>query len=365
MRFTAVILFFIIFAFRLHSQDIVDSLGDKKLLQLSGYNVFLEYISDKKWEEIVKEIYRSGEEKIQSFNSRENVYILFVGVKDLNEFHIIHRNEKGATERIVEQENVYFIWLDDDLKDDYEVSFEVVKRASALQKDFNSIKSWFAGLKTDADQTRGPGEKFSYYYKILKIENIVIPCDINIGLKVLNSSTEKYSTSVSYINHEISYYNISLGVSATSGVEKNFLIKDKQLYISDKGKKEWQGQFILGFNFHFARDVDDWDPSPKVWTSEFWNSFHRRLNIFTGLEISTKPLDNLYLGLGINITKDIQMTGGIVWRNNAQLNNGQDVGDINSIDDLNNYFPKKYEQKFYFGLSFSTGMVARMLGVAP
>lgn len=340
-----------------------DSLGDKKLFQIKRYNYFLDYIAEKKWEEMTKDIIKeSGKEVVQNYNPSRDVYILFTGIKDLNEFQVIHRNKSGLTDRIVEAENLYLIWIDDELKDDYEITYEISERASALQKDFASIKSWFTGIKTEANVTRGDDKVFNYYYKIIKMNGLICPADIKISLKILNAGSVKSEREVSYINHEISYYNVAIGVSATPGKEKNFLIKDKQLYLSNNVRDEWQGQFILGFNFHLGRDVDAWEPAYIPWKGEFWSDFHKRLNLFVGLEISGKPFDKLYAGLGLNITKDIQLVSGLVWSNNAQLANGE-VGDINSLDDIKNFFPKKYEPKVYFGLSFSTAAVTRMMGL--
>lgn len=365
MKHTNLILLFLILSAPLFSQTSTgaDSLGDKQLFQIKRYNYFLDYIAEKKWEDMAKDIVKAaGKESVPDFNAARDVYILFTGIKDLNEFQVIHRNKAGLTDRLVEAENIYLIWVDDELKDDYEISYEISERASALQKDFASIKSWFTGIKTESNNTRGDDKVFNYYYKIIKMNGVICPADIKISLKVVNGGTVKSEREVSYINHEISYYNVAIGISATPGKEKNFLIKDKQLYLSNNVRNEWQGQFILGFNFHLGRDVDAWEPTYIPWKGEFWKDFHKRLNLFAGLEISSKPFDKLYAGLGINITKDIQLVSGLVWSNNAQLANGE-VGDINSFDDIKNFFPKKYEPKVYFGLSFSTSAVTKMLGL--
>ncbi|MCK6613912.1 MAG: hypothetical protein L6Q47_06710 [Ignavibacteriaceae bacterium] len=341
-----------------------DSLGDKKLFQIKRYNYVLDYIAEKKFEEITKDIIKAdGKSVIPGYNPEEDVYILFSGVKDMNEFQLIRRDDKGLTDRIVEAKNVYLIWIDDELNDDYEINYEIHERETALQKDFASVKSWFTGLKTDANTTRGDDAVYNYYYKIIKLEGVICPSDIRISLKVLNQGKVKAEKDASYINHEISYYNVALGVSASPGKEKNFLIKDKQLFLSNNVRNEWNGQFILGFNFHFGREMDSWNPSYIPWEGEFWSDFHKRLNLFVGLDISSKPFDNLYAGLGLNITKDIQLVSGLVWYRSTQVSNGEDVGDVNSLDDIKNFFPKKYEPKIYVGLSFSTFAVSKMLGL--
>lgn len=338
-----------------------DDLSGKKSFSITGYNFFLELTAKKQWEEIAKEVIQRGH-KDHKYDPVENVYLLFVGIKDANEMQIVHKNKNGLTDRILDKENIYILWIDDEAKDDYEISYEIKKRASSLEKDFSSMKSWLTGFKDDAEKTRGSSTVIKYYTNLIKLKGVVSPADINVSISVSNDGKSKYASSFSYINHEVSYFGIALGVTAAKGTEKNFLIKDKQLYFSDNAKNDWQGKFMLGFNFHIPRDVDSFDPSAEIWTGEFWRDFHKRLNLFVGFELSSRPFDGLFAGLGLNITKDIQLNFGSMFVNNIQLKQGDSVGDINSISDVKNFFPKKYESKFYIGLNFSTVMVSKMLG---
>jgi hypothetical protein len=357
------VVFFLIFFSSHWAQVNNDSLREKSLFQISGYDFIPDMIAERNWEEIIKEIFlRTPSKNFSKFDPYKNVYILFTGIKDLNELKIIHKDKDGQTDRIVDCENIFFIWIDDNFQDDYEINYEIKKRASALEIDFNSMKNWFTG-KREVNETRGGEQITNYYYKILPLHGVVIPSDITIYINISSYEKQKHSTSLSFINHEISYFNFAIGISAAKGTEKSFLIKDKQVFISDKIKNDWQGKFILGFNIHPGRDIDDWNPSYKFWENEFWDGFQKRLNLFVGLEISSKPFDNLFAGIGLNITKDIQIIMGTVFANVTQAKNGESIGDINSVNDLKNYFPKKYEPKIFFGLNFSTSMITRMLGL--
>lgn len=345
------------------AQDQGGDFGNKKIFQISGYNYFLDFLAEKNFSEMIGDVLGADEEYQKSFNPEENVYILFIGIKDLNEWHIVHKEGGTPTERLVAEENIFFVWIDDDANDDYEITYEIKERASVLEKEFNSMKNWLNGVKDEANVTRGTNKKFNYYYNIMKLNGTVSPADIYITSHVINKGVDKYNNSTNIINHERSYYNFSLGVSATNGVEKNFIISNKQLLISDRAKSEWQGKFLIGFNFHFGRDVDAWNPSYEVWTSEFWGDFHKRLNLFVGFELSTRPFDNFFAGVGLNMTKDIQLSLGTMLNSTTQIKSGESIGDINSLQEIKEFFPAKYEPKFYFGLNFSTGMISKMLGL--
>lgn len=353
----------IFFSLLTFAQDNEGNFGNKKIFQISGYNYFLDFLAENNFSEMTKDLLDADEQYQNTFNLEENVYILFVGIKDLNEWRIVHSQDGAATERLVAEENIYFIWIDDEMDDDYEITYEIKERASVLEKEFNSMKNWLNGVKDEANVSRGTNKKFSYYYNVTKLNGVISPADIYITSHVINKGLDKYDNSTNFINHEKSYYNFSLGVSATNGVEKNFVISNKQLLISDRAKSEWQGKFLIGFNFHFGRDVDSWNPSYELWTTEFWNDFHKRVNLFVGFELSARPFDNFFAGVGLNITKDIQLSFGTMLNSAVQANSGESIGDINSLQDIKEFFPSKYEPKMYLGLNFSTGMISKMLGL--
>lgn len=344
----------------LFSQNLLDNLGNKNYIAIKGYDYIDGYVQAREWDKLLEVIEEQNvfPEKV---NTDNNVYLLFNGIKNENELVVLHTKNGEPTERFIEQENFYIIWIDDNIFDDHELFIEVKERESFLERDFSNIKSWFSGGLRAEQEYRDT--TYYYFFNVRKIERMVIPSDINITFTITNGGKEQFNRTYSYVNHEISYFNVALGVTVASIQEQSLLIKSSQLYVSDKAKKEWQGKFILGFNFHPGRDVDAWNPNYKFWEGNFFDEFYKRLNLFIGIEISSKPFDALFAGLGISITKDIQLNTGAVFLSTTRVSGGEDVGEFKSLDDVKKFFPSKYEPQFYFGLSFTTSAVSSMLGL--
>lgn len=357
--FLSVFIFFYFSVF-LNAQSILDNIGNKNYISIKGYDYIDGYATSREWNKIL-EVIAEQNAFPENLDLENNVYLLFNGIKNENELVILHTKNGELTDRFIEQDNFYIIWIDDNIYDNHELFIEVKERESFLERDFSNIKSWFSGGLRGEQEYKDT--TYYYFYNVRKIERMVIPSDINITFTITNGGKEQFNRTYSFVNHEISYFNVALGVTLASIQQQSLLIKSNQLYVSDKAKSEWQGKFILGFNFHLGRDIDDWNPNYKIWEGSFWNEFHKRLNLFVGLEISGKPFDALFAGIGLSLTKDIQLNVGSVFLSTTKVSGGEDVGEFKTLDDVKKFFPSKYEPQFYFGLSFTTSAVSSMLGI--
>lgn len=154
-----------------------------------------------------------------------------------------------------------------------------------------------------------------------------------------------------------------VGVSSALVERKLFKIDNKQLVISlDSAKKEeWKQHLMCTFN------VNPWyrtgDYSPKMFKYDDDNKFKNRISLFTGFNLSVKPLDNIYLGLAYDLSKDFTVNFGTTW-NNVNESRAIDIGDVTSLQDAIKLSNKSYDKgKIFFALTFRPAVISELLGL--
>ena len=140
--------------------------------------------------------------------------------------------------------------------------------------------------------------------------------------------------------------------------------------IDSSHQREWKQHLVIGFDCSlFAHDWNHYEPiwSCAGWRSGFlrglWNLTFDRLGIFAGMNLSTDPLGQLYLGLSLSVTKEISALGGFSWTN--QLQTGvTNIGEINSFDGLQDFFRRRYsEPRFFWGIALTPQSMLSTLGI--
>jgi hypothetical protein len=93
------------------------------------------------------------------------------------------------------------------------------------------------------------------------------------------------------------------------------------------------------------------------------NSFLKRFSVFTGFNLSLQPLDNIYLGVAYDFSRNFTLNAGCTFNNT--LESGKiDIGDINTVKDALKLSNKEYDNgKWFFALTFRPAVISEILGL--
>jgi len=164
--------------------------------------------------------------------------------------------------------------------------------------------------------------------------------------------------------HEKSYVGIKVGVSLANVENKFFnLNTNNELTIQSDSLNSTDlkaNLMALIELYPFGRDYDRLKPI----TAANNIPFYERIGIVGGVKISKDPLEAIFTGASLAISKEFNVVAGISFIQIAKDVKVLEVGYNKTIEYLRDHADKEYKPTFYFGFSLSPGQLLKSLGIS-
>lgn len=310
--------------------------------------------------------------------------ILFFNGKDGKNETVLLNKEHEIVEKLVYANTIAIIWFDDVKDNNYQLDINVERQKSSLLQDLKAFKDIFGVLKPTG---KSRGELQEYYLAADLITGIgPAPSTVKIDIKQLThrkndeniSSAGNFDniititentvyyftkTSVEIKNVEIRYFALTIGVAYSSSNEKLIepdVDKINVLQVKNGVSKDWKGNAMIMISL-LPGIESDFAPSGEFWTSNFYEKFWCRFSLNVGFQISERPFDKLFLGLGFRVTDYVDLLFGINFTNQPENNSSFSLSKVSSFSDLSKILPYHYENGTFFGLAIQASKILKML----
>jgi hypothetical protein len=311
-----------------------------------------------------KDAYFAQREALQKSYTQSKSYF----VEDTTQIitTILSKENYEYTDYIFNKKNVMVVMLGN--FKDYKLQFtNKEKRATGEAKDLALIFKSVTGLNatdlllkdsgTDCAPKKADEATIQVTFVLMKRSKIEAPS--NLEFKTPKGEVKTLSEI-----HERTYIGIKVGLSLTNVENKNFNLNATNgltIKTDSLDSKNYKTNMMALLEIYpFGRDYD----RLKVITDKDNSPFHERLGFVGGVKISKDPLETIFGGLSLAISKEFNVVAGIAFTKIAKDVTNLNVGYSKTIDYLRANVDKEYKPTFYMGFSLSPSQLFKSLGIS-
>ena len=316
-------------------------------------------------------------ESINNLPATERIYdgyLFFNSAENTNSFILLDRNFR-ETKYLLEANSILILRFDVTSKNIYQLDLTLKKEQSTFLQDIANISGLFGRFKGTPESKVGSfQDNREIVMSLESFQNIgPAPSEISLNVKKISVSdldrdaqkSGNFDNIISISDNKIYYYTKTqinfnnaekrfIGLSIGASFSSTTVIKVKKNIDT-----EWKAKAMLILNIYPGVE-SEWNPSPKFWEKEFYESFYKRFSIGFGLQIAERPFDKLFLGLGFGLTKAIDLIFGLSFNYEPQENSEILISQVQKFEDIVRLFPHRYELGSYFGLSVRAGELIKV-----
>lgn len=312
--------------------------------------------------------------------------LFFMGVNNKNSHIIVDPKTNEELTKLHYGSRLLVIWLDN-LKDSSHYQFSIhIKRENKTFWDYlTSFISVLYQIKQGNLATGKTRGEHAEYQLGAELFNDIGPAPTRIQLtidKIFQSGKSdedmrnisdiitvgenniwyRTRTEITVDNVVKKYFGIKLGASFVR--QQDFFVQPKDssgtfLQVKNGSAHNWYGRpFVL---FSLLPGIDN-DLEFSKW---FWNDFEHsfdRLSLDVGFQLTERPFDELFAGLGFDIIGESSITLGLALMNRPGTNSSFSVDKITltNLNDLREILPYKYQPSVFIGFSVTTSTIGRL-----
>jgi hypothetical protein len=165
--------------------------------------------------------------------------------------------------------------------------------------------------------------------------------------------------SASFKIHERNHLAFSLGVPTSQLDKKQFSLNNDTLKVAldSTQKEEWKSNLSVGLEFYpFGRDIDRFTP---IWKKPLYRPWER-MGFYGGVKLSSKPLDAIYAGISMSLSKEVALIAGVSWIKTADVQDAT-ASDGADLEKAMKETSMSREQAFYLGITLSPSLMLKSL----
>ncbi|MDN3658667.1 hypothetical protein QWZ08_23690 [Ferruginibacter paludis] len=302
-------------------------------------------------------------------DSMEKVYNGYLSQfveKEAIESFFLNKEKREWSKYALEKRDIMFVILGGQ-NDFAKYKIKINNKTNNFQSNLNDLKDLstsilgnlpqFDAIDCSSPKTSLRDQEIPISFNLLNDEEIVAPSAISFNdLK----DSIKYSFDI----HEKVSFGIKVGISAALLNRKQFTISaDNQLTVQldDDQKKEWKSNLMALVEWYpFGRDIDRFE---SIFSKDSKTQLKERIGITTGIRISKDPIQDIYGGISLALSKDFSLGFGIQYHSEPKDQSNLPVGIDATLEYLKSNVSREYKVQSFFALLINPGVVSKLLGL--
>ena len=160
-------------------------------------------------------------------------------------------------------------------------------------------------------------------------------------------------------------YHLSLNVGLSSSLlnrsQIDFTGNDITISADSATAEEWKENLMVGLTFSLGARTSKYDPKLFKYYGQPENNFWKRTSLLLGCNLSARPLDNVYLGVAHDLSKNLTLMGGISRPRNLADQTVTIADGDNLNKTLRNAARTPGDITFFWGIAFSPGELLELI----
>jgi hypothetical protein len=185
------------------------------------------------------------------------------------------------------------------------------------------------------------------------------PETLKVTTPTVNSNALKLVyDSVKIKNHEKNHLVVSVGISGTYLDYKDFSMHGDTVTVKldTAQKRKISSNLMIGIEWYpFGRDLDRYSLGSKPFY-RWWSRF----GVFGAAKMSSNPLESLFLGATLSLTKEFSVHAGCLWQYQTP-DQTRVVNGVSNVTEARKYLNTSYKGTFSFGITLSPSQAVKAL----
>lgn len=301
--------------------------------------------------------------------SYDKTFGVFKENDEVNEF-LLSKEGKKWSEYLFDEKDILIVVLGGET-DIASLEIKIENQTSRFEETWSQVvqvataAGYVEEVESTAELASACGElkkpkpsKLKMYFHLLERSKIKPPSKLTL-------SHESFKEDFEYQIHERVFAQFKIGISASTVDRKDFILDTTndtfEIQPDSTQSEEWKGNAMVFLEFYPWGGLD-YDRLTPIWKDPI-EQWYRRLTPSIGVRLSTDPLETIFIGANLLITKSTSLNAGFAYQSTPRDLAPVQVDPEAAVDLLINNADRIYERKFYIGISFTPLAFGKAVGL--